>query len=44
MDDLGEGEAADDDASGCAVMLELARVLKTSVGRPCLPDDAMLAV
>jgi hypothetical protein len=27
MDGRGEGEAADDDASGCAVVLELARVL-----------------
>src|SRR6185503_2502860 len=27
MDGRGEGEAADDDGSGCAVVLELARVL-----------------
>src|SRR4029079_2500581 len=29
MDGRGGGEAADDDASGCAVVLELARVLGT---------------
>src|SRR5262249_30288480 len=30
MDGRGDGEAADDDASGCAVVLELARVLGMS--------------
>ena len=40
MDGRGGGEAADDDGSGCAVVLELARVL----GMPDVQTESLGAV